>query len=202
MRLRRPTQPLCLFPSFLFSLPVSRCHSLISLSLFLSRLSLSLSLFLLRAARCRSFGKEKERGRESGKERVSPSVDPATGFYSRMSILQIRYLFRRRNSKCRRDGPIAKIATRELNDKERRRRDYPSGTECPTSATPRSLHYYGEVVAGISSQRERLSSRRAAECFTNNFADVPGGRACKFYQRVDLSPPLFNHPSPSFFPVG
>lgn len=38
--------------------------------------------------------------------------------YSWMSILQIQYLFRRRNSKCRHDGPIAKIATGELNDKE------------------------------------------------------------------------------------
>jgi hypothetical protein len=40
-----------------------------------------------------SFGREKERdrknrGRPGEKERVSPSVDPATGFYSRMSIFR------------------------------------------------------------------------------------------------------------------
>lgn len=62
--------------------------------------------------------------------------------------------------------------------------------ECPPNGTPRSLHYYGVVVAGISSRRERLSSRRPAECFTNSSADVTGGRACNFYQRADLSPPF------------
>lgn len=62
--------------------------------------------------------------------------------------------------------------------------------ECPPNGTPRSLHYYGVVVAGISSRRERLSSRRPAECFTNSSADVTGGRACNFYQRADLSSPF------------
>lgn len=65
-----------------------------------------------------------------------------------------------------------------------------SDMEYPPNGTPRSLHYYQVVVAGISSRPERLSSRRSAECFTNSSADVTGGRDCNFYQRADLSPPF------------
>lgn len=80
MRLRRPTQPLP-FP-FVSLFPSRRCRS-------------PLSLLLRTAARCRSTsrrererGTENQRGGPGGKERVSPSVDPATGFYSRMSIFR------------------------------------------------------------------------------------------------------------------
>lgn len=65
----------------------------------------------------------------------------------------------------------------------------PTGLGCPhRTRAPRSLHYYGAVVAGISSRRE--SPFEPSECFTNSSADVTGGRACNFYQRADL-PPLF-----------
>lgn len=76
-------------------------------------------------------------------------------------------------------GPVAKIATGELDDKERGAevgRTVHRGRYIITERSLREFQVGGSVFRAVV----RL------ECFTNSSADIPGGRTYNFYQRADL----------------